>query len=147
MAAWPTHFRAEDEVQARQIFETVLYASDLPACERFYCDVFGLPLIERFEGALAFRCGAGVLLIFNPQVSRQTNRGVPAHGTNGAGHIAFALPAGELDAWRAHLSALQVPIEMEVDWPAGGRSLYVRDPAGNSVELAPATLWGGGWGF
>jgi catechol 2,3-dioxygenase-like lactoylglutathione lyase family enzyme len=30
------------------------------------------------------------------------------------------------------------------NWPAGGRSLYIRDPAGNLVELAPPTLWGFG---
>ena len=36
---------------------------------------------------------------------------------------------------------------MEVPWPEGGRSIYFRDPAGNSLELAPPTLWGGGWDF
>jgi hypothetical protein len=36
-----------------------------------------------------------------------------------------------------------VEIEREVDWDEGGTSLYVRDPAGNSVELAPPTIWGG----
>jgi len=35
-----------------------------------------------------------------------------------------------------------VPIESEVRWPRGGRSLYVRDPAGNSVEIASPALWG-----
>jgi hypothetical protein len=28
-----------------------------------------------------------------------------------------------------------VSIEKEVEWPRGGKSLYYRDPAGNSVEL------------
>ena len=27
------------------------------------------------------------------------------------------------------------------------QSIYFRDPAGHSVELAPPTLWGGGWTF
>ncbi len=35
---------------------------------------------------------------------------------------------------------------MEVNWDQGGTSLYFRDPAGNSIELAPPTLWGG-WEF
>ena len=35
-----------------------------------------------------------------------------------------------------------VDIETEVEWPGGGRSIYVRDPAGNSVELASSTIWG-----
>jgi catechol 2,3-dioxygenase-like lactoylglutathione lyase family enzyme len=43
------------------------------------------------------------------------------------------------------LLAAGVPIEAEIDWKQGGRSLYFRDPAGNSIEFAPLTLWGGGW--
>jgi hypothetical protein len=34
-----------------------------------------------------------------------------------------------------------VAIESEVSWPGGGRSLYVRDPAGNSLEFASADIW------
>jgi hypothetical protein len=34
-------------------------------------------------------------------------------------------------------------VEREVGWPDGSSSLYVCDPAGNSVELAPPSLWGG----
>ena len=30
---------------------------------------------------------------------------------------------------------------------AGVYRILVRDPAGNSVELAPPTIWGGGWRF
>jgi len=32
-------------------------------------------------------------------------------------------------------------VEKEINWEDGGTSIYFRDPAGNSVELAPATLW------
>jgi predicted enzyme related to lactoylglutathione lyase len=35
-----------------------------------------------------------------------------------------------------------VAIEKIVDWPGGGRSLYFRDPAGNSLELATPRIWG-----
>ena len=43
--------------------------------------------------------------------------------------------------WRERLSAEGIAIEKEVDWPGGGRSIYFRDPAGNSVELASARIW------
>ena len=130
-------------MKAHQIFETVLYAKDCAAMMRFYADVLGL---EKIEGS-ALRCGNSVLLIFDPEVTHRTDRGVPTHGTQGPGHVAFATPVADLESWREHLRAHGVAIEREVDWDEGGRSIYFRDPAGNSVELAPPTIWGGGWEF
>jgi catechol 2,3-dioxygenase-like lactoylglutathione lyase family enzyme len=130
-----------------RIFETVLYAEDLPVAERFYHEALGLEVIERGELLVAFRCGDGVLLIFDPRSSTIPGRDVPSHGTSGAGHVAFAAKPEDLEAWRRQLCQAAIPIEREVDWPEGGRSIYFRDPAGNSVELAPPTIWGGGWKF
>jgi catechol 2,3-dioxygenase-like lactoylglutathione lyase family enzyme len=134
-------------MKASRIFETVIYADDLDAAERFYRDVIGLELVSRFDVALAFRCENGVLLIFDPDKAGQPGRDVPSHGTTGPGHLAFAATAADLDAWREHLRHHDVSIETEVNWEIGGTSIYFRDPAGNSVELAPPTLWGGEWDF
>ena len=65
-----------------------------------------------------------------------------AHGTHGAGHVCFRIDAEALAAWRERLERAGVAVEAEIAWPRGGTSLYVRDPAGNSVELAPALIWG-----
>jgi catechol 2,3-dioxygenase-like lactoylglutathione lyase family enzyme len=131
-------------MKAAHVFESCLCAEDLIAAERFYCDVLGLPLVSRMpsERGLAFRCGAGVVLVFDPRRTRIHDSHVPAHGTSGAGHLAFLVEAKDLDAWREHLRCRDVEIETEVVWPQGGRSIYFRDPAGNSIELAPPTLWG-----
>lgn len=130
-----------------KIFETVLYAEDLAAAERFYHEALGLEVIGRNNLRVIFRCGGGVLLVFDPGKSAAPDRGVPSHGTTGVGHIAFAAKPGDLDTWREQLRQAGVPIEREVDWDAGGISIYFRDPAGNVVELAPPTIWGGGWEF
>ena len=130
-----------------RIFETVLYAEDLAAAERFYRDAVGLEVIGRGDLGVVFRCGGGVLLIFDPRKSGAPGRDVPSHGTSGAGHIAFGTKPEDLDAWRQQLAIAGVSIEREVDWDEGGRSIYFRDPAGNVVELAPPTLWSGGWEF
>lgn len=130
-----------------RIFETVLYADDLPAAERFYREVLGLEVISRSELLVSFRCAGSVLLIFNPALSAQPGRDVPSHGTSGAGHVAFLMRSEEFEVWKGRLEVAGVPIEQVVEWEQGGRSIYFRDPAGNSVELAPPTLWGGGWEF
>ena len=126
-----------------QILECCLYAADLPAAERFYGDVLGLTLQSRAEGRhVFFRCGEGMLLLFNPQATAAAGQGVPPHGASGPGHVAFAIPESDIDGWRVHLSGRQVAIETEISWPAGGKSLYFRDPAGNSLELATRGIWG-----
>ena len=128
-----------------QVFESVLYADDLGAAEQFYSGVLGLEVITRSELVLSFRCSGGVLLVFNPQLSSATGRDVPSHGFSGRGHLAFAASEAELEEWRSRLTKAGIEIEQEVQWEQGGRSIYVRDPAGNSIEFAPLTLWGGGW--
>ena len=134
-------------LQPSRIFEAVLYAEDLAVAERFYHEAIGLDVIERSKLVVAFRCVGGVLLIFDPRRSGAPGRDVPSHGASGAGHVAFAAKPEDLDAWRQQLRQVGIPIEAEVEWPEGGRSIYFRDPAGNSVELAPPTIWGGGWEF
>lgn len=134
-------------MKASRIFETVLYAKDLASAEQFYRDTLGLEVIGRSELYLALGCGDGVLLVFDPDRSGARGRDVPSHGAQGPGHVAFAASDEDLHSWRKHLGDTGVPIEAEVEWAEGGRSIYFRDPAGNSIELAPPTLWGGGWTF
>jgi catechol 2,3-dioxygenase-like lactoylglutathione lyase family enzyme len=130
------------------VLESCLYASDLAAAERFYAEVLGLRVYSREpERHLFFRCGPAMLLLFNPERTSTTpvevgGVAVPVHGASGAGHVAFRVPEAELPAWRARLTDAGVAVEADIAWPRGGRSLYVRDPANNSVELASATLWG-----
>ena len=133
-------------MKATRIFETVIYADDLAAAERFYTEVLGLEKYSGFGVAVSFRTAFGVLLIFDPVKASLPGRDVPSHGARGPGHLAFAAHPDELDGWREQLKAHDVAIEMEVNWEQGGTSIYFRDPAGNSIELAPPTLWGG-WAF
>jgi catechol 2,3-dioxygenase-like lactoylglutathione lyase family enzyme len=127
----------------QQVVETSAYVDDLDRAERFYQDVLGLELIGKEGGRhVFFRVGdRDVLLLFRPQATLQGDQ-LPAHGAKGPGHFALGIPAGSLDDWREHLRTCGVAVEKEMDWPRGGRSLYFRDPAGNSVELIVPGLWG-----
>ena len=130
-------------MKARRLLEASLYASDLAAAERFYAGVLGLEVIGRVAGRhVFFRCGDGVLLVFDPAATRVAGGQVPTHGAIGEGHLAFAATATELEEWRAHLRSHGIAIEHEARWPKGASSFYVRDPAGNSIEFAEAALWG-----
>jgi catechol 2,3-dioxygenase-like lactoylglutathione lyase family enzyme len=82
-----------------------------------------------------------MLLLFNPTETAKALSEVPTHGATGPGHIAFAVEPDTLPHWRTHLQQQNVDIEREVAWPSGGQSIYFRDPAGNSLELATAQVW------
>jgi catechol 2,3-dioxygenase-like lactoylglutathione lyase family enzyme len=130
----------------RAILETVLYARDLAAAEDFYGRVLGLTLHAKAENRHVFyKLKNQMLLIFNSEVTRTPATGrlpVPAHGATGDGHVCFAAGAGELDDWSKRFSGLGIAIEADFEWPGGGRSIYIRDPAGNSVEFAEPRIWG-----
>jgi catechol 2,3-dioxygenase-like lactoylglutathione lyase family enzyme len=125
------------------VYETVLYAGDVAAVVPFYAEVVGLRAIDPpDEQSAAFRLAdGGLLLIFSPERTSVAGRFVPAHGTTGAGHVAFRVADGDLDRVPGHLGSAVVEIEREITWPLGGRSIYVRDPAGNSVEFVEGEIW------
>jgi catechol 2,3-dioxygenase-like lactoylglutathione lyase family enzyme len=125
------------------VLETALYADDLQAAEVFYSTVLDLELDSKEDGRhLFFRCGRAMLLIFNAGATATQKGPVPGHGATGPGHVAFSVDATDLDAWDEQIQSRGVEVEARIDWPAGGRSIYFRDPAGNSLELATSKIWG-----
>lgn len=129
------------------LVEAGIYADDLEAAETFYRDVLGLAVLTKEPGRhVFFQAGNSVLLVFRPE---ETLKGaaLPSHGARGPGHFALGIPSDSLDAWKQRLQLHGVEVEKEMDWPRGGKSLYFRDPAGNSVELVTRGLWGlpSGW--
>jgi len=128
------------------LLETALYVSDLAISEAFYSRVLGLETFLRDSRMCAMGVpGATVLLLFHRGGSvqpSQTPAGtIPAHDGRGTLHLAFAIPRNALDAWAAHLARERIAIESRITWPAGGTSLYFRDPDQHSVELATPGLW------
>ncbi|TIO87088.1 MAG: glyoxalase/bleomycin resistance/extradiol dioxygenase family protein [Mesorhizobium sp.] len=130
------------------ILESALYVTDLQAAEQFYRDIIGLEALGKVEGRhVFFRCGDGVLLLFNAEATKippapDAKVKVPPHGTAGEGHLCFTATAGEIVEWRRHLAAKNIAIESDFEWPQGGHSIYIRDPSGNSIEFAEPRIWG-----
>lgn len=128
----------------RGLLETVLYAEDLASMERFYGGVLGLPVCSDISTlGVGFRVGPGsVLLVFDACESAKAGRVVPSHGASGAGHVALRIDDADYDAWLGLLGEKGIAIEQEQAWEdRGERSIYVRDPAGNSVELITGDIW------
>ena len=132
--------------QVRRVLETALYVDDLDRAVQFYERVIGLSVLSRGDRLAAMDAGEGtVLLLFlrGATASGAAFEGgrIPPHDGAGQTHFAFAIDSGDLDSWRRHLAAEGVEIESEVNWARGGKSIYFRDPDGDSVELATPGVW------
>lgn len=128
------------------ILETALYAEDLDAAEAFYGGVLGLEKVLRAgDRHVFFSCGQGILLIFNPAQTVKPpspdSLPVPPHGTTGSGHVCFRMSGEMIDRMVEKLNKAGIAIESDFRWPNGARSIYFRDPAGNSLECAEPMLW------
>ena len=94
----------------RLVLETSLYADDLAAAKQFYDKVLGLDVVLRTEGNhVTFRCGPGVLHVFDPSSSRDRDS-LPAHGADGPVHVALGVPTATSWRlkWRRHAASWSV---------------------------------------
>lgn len=118
------------------VAEAVLYVEDLARARAFYEEVLGLPVTLAFDDACFLQTGRdSTVILFDREKLKTRESVIPDHGASGRGHVALAIPAEEMDAWRRRLQAHGVEIEHEQEWPQGTHSLYFRDPDDNSLEL------------
>jgi len=128
------------------VLETALYVHDVARSRGFYTRLFGFPVLTEDDRLCALDVeGRAVLLLFRNGATTETIQipggAIPPHDGDGNLHCAFAIPAGDLEAWAERLRTGGIEIESRVAWPRGGISLYFRDPDGHLVELATPGVW------
>ena len=131
-----------------RVLATALYVADLDRAAAFYGGVLGLTCIFEDYRMRAYDVGGnGVLLLFPEGGSLQpieTPGGtIPPHDGSGPMHVAFSIPAEELDEWLRHLSDNGVAVAGRTQWPRGGVSVYFRDPDHHLLEIATPGMWRG----
>ncbi len=118
------------------IAEAALYVEDMEQARSFYTRVLGLPVTADFGESCFLQTGPqSSLILFDIKQLEIRDSPIPDHGTYGEGHVALAIAAEEMDAWRQRLKSHNVVIEHEQTWPQGTHSIYFRDPDDNSIEL------------
>lgn len=128
-----------------RVLETSLYVDDLDRAAKFYEELLELRPLYADPRMRAYAVGPTVLLLFARGQSsteiRLPEGNIPAHDGHGPLHTAFAISAGELDAWERRLVDRGIEVEGRMRWPRGGRSIYFRDPDGHLLEFATPGLW------
>ena len=118
----------------RALGEVALRVNDLETSQRFYQEVVGLELMKRFEHAAFFRIAEGynghttVLALFNRQIEVDQARTT-------IDHVAFTINVEDYQSERGRLEQLGFPVITATHEWVHWRSLYIRDPDGNEVEL------------
>jgi catechol 2,3-dioxygenase len=112
-----------------------LKVSDLERALRFYHDVLGFDLTQRYGGQAAFLSAGGYHHHIGLNTWESAGGSQPKEGTTGLYHLAILYPSrAELaDALRRLLDA---GIQLDGASDHGvSEALYLRDPDGNGVEL------------
>jgi catechol-2,3-dioxygenase len=116
-------------IRVEGVNELVLEVLDLERAERFYSEVLGFPVVERWEhrDVSWVRAGRTRIGLWKPQVG--------VAGGRGGVHVHYALQISEED-YDATVERLRgCGQEVTEDDFGNSRAVYVTDPDGNVVEF------------
>lgn len=118
----------------------VLLVDDMEKAIAFYTEVIGCSVDRRLDqyGMAQLRAGRSMIDLVDQQSEGGAWARPPVAGGRNMDHFALDVTIGDEAALRAHLAAHGVAIEEEgqrYGAKGSGLSFYVRDPAGNQVEL------------
>ena len=114
----------------------------------FYTDILGLEFVSEEKDRCVFlKAGQSMPLIFNPNKtlvsSENSTIQFPIHGAFAPPsiiHIALEIDKENYDNAKDTLIEKNIKIEKEITWEKGN-SIYIRDPAGNLVEIITPGCW------
>jgi catechol 2,3-dioxygenase-like lactoylglutathione lyase family enzyme len=128
------------------VLETAIYVDDVRRSVEFYRRIFEFEVLVGDDRFCALNvANRQVFLIFKKggtlHPMPMPGGILPPHDGSGQTHFAFSIPAADLSAWEQRLAEAGIAIESRVAWPAGGHSLYFRDPDGHLAELVTPGCW------
>jgi len=123
--------------RTKQVFAITLFEDDLEAAERFYHDVFGMPLVHRDDTSAAYRFPNLVVNLLTRQAAPELIEPAPVGEPGTPARMMLTLQVDDVDAFAAHLRAVGVTIlNGPLDRPWGPRTVTFADPSGHCWELS-----------
>lgn len=118
-------------MDVNDVVELTLETDDPEGLQRFYVEAFGLEVLTEERDRRWLKLGERTRLgLWTP--------GEKEFDDEGGRHVHFAMSAGpdQLDAIHRRLAdEMGVEVRGPVEHDTGDRSIYLRDPAGNLVEV------------
>jgi len=122
------------ERKIKALGEIALRVNDLDLMQEFYEKVIGLELIQRFPKAAEGYAGHTQIVALFDRKEQTGFQGLSAAQTT-VDHFAFTIALSDYEAEKRRLEALGLKVSVAEHTWVQWRSLYVRDPEGNEVEL------------
>lgn len=123
----------------RGLGEIALRVENLDEMQRFYEDVVGLTLMQRFPQAAFFKIADGfeghtqILALFDR--TSDTNYVAPNIANSTVDHIAFTISLADYESERKRLEELGLSVQTyEFSW-VHWRGIFINDPEGNMIEF------------
>ena len=119
--------------------EIALRVNDLDKMTRFYEEVIGLEILERFDKTVFFRIAEGVeghvqVLALFDRSGTKGYTGIDSKKST-IDHIAFGISKSDYESEMKRIEALGYEVRTAYHKWVKWRSLYVTDPEGNTVEM------------
>jgi catechol-2,3-dioxygenase len=129
----------ESERHIKSLGEVALRVDNLEVMQQFYEEVIGLELMRRLPHGAFFRIspdygGHTQVLVLFDRSSVPGYQGISQERTP-LDHIAFTIDLGDYEAERERLEDLGLNVIAKEQKGFSWRSLFVKDPEGNTVEL------------
>lgn len=119
-----------------ELHHLAVQVADLAACERFYSEVLGLPLLRRWpaeaggDRSVWLALGPGFLAL--ERAGGAPGAEAPWRDPRPGLHlVALRIAPAERATWEARLAAAGVPVIHRTP-----HTLYLRDPEGNRIGLS-----------
>ena len=123
--------------RAKQVFAVTLFVEDIDATERFYHEVFGMPLIHKDREAVTYRFPNLVVNLLLASAAPELVEPARVGPAGTPARMMLTLQVDDVDGFAAHLRALGVTIlNGPVDRPWGPRTVAFADPSGHCWELS-----------
>lgn len=123
--------------RAKQIFAITLFVDDLAETERFYHEVFGMPLVHKDDNSVAYRFPNMIVNLLVSSAAPDLIEPAPVGVAGTPARMMLTLDVDDVDAFAGHLRAVGAPIlNGPVDRPWGPRTVTIADPSGHCWEFA-----------